>query len=359
MSRCLDTSSTVQMAKIMGENRRSCGTSRTKFVRSSISQIAMGKTSRASFIRTWMGEKLRTGNACSFIGKKDIWDAPRGNANQMKPSLNNTQNVRITPNFCWRNRQFTGMAKNARACSGVVLRHGETCSDMLSDTVSWQTRKWSNSAKFLILVWTTINSKTRKWNKLADVLHSSHKRFPTILSCGKHGTQTLQATLRSHSQPQEVSCVFLEAEHLSLVSWMCKKQTSVSHSSTESEIISLDAGLRVDGLFALDLWYIVIEVLRRQGARQHAGFSDLCAHEEPLNESHHLQAAGLSRRLAAAEKDEWKALIVKNIVKQRDIEEMSKSNQLQDKPGGRTQHVQREQRVIESYETANHGKHAS
>ena len=25
-------------------------------------------------------------------------------------------------------------------------------------------------------------------------------------------------------------------------SWMCKKQTSVSHSSTESEIISLDAG---------------------------------------------------------------------------------------------------------------------
>ena len=28
------------------------------------------------------------------------------------------------------------------------------------------------------------------------------------------------------------------------ISWMCKKQTSVSHSSTESEIISLDAGLR-------------------------------------------------------------------------------------------------------------------
>ena len=26
------------------------------------------------------------------------------------------------------------------------------------------------------------------------------------------------------------------------ISWMCKKQTSVSHSSTEAEIISLDAG---------------------------------------------------------------------------------------------------------------------
>ena len=36
------------------------------------------------------------------------------------------------------------------------------------------------------------------------------------------------------------------------ISWMCKKQTSVSHSSTESEIISLDTGLRLDGLPALE-----------------------------------------------------------------------------------------------------------
>ena len=43
---------------------------------------------------------------------------------------------------------------------------------------------------------------------------------------------------------------------------MCKKQTSVSHSFTESEILSLDAGLRMDGLLALDLWDIVIKVLR-------------------------------------------------------------------------------------------------
>ena len=42
---------------------------------------------------------------------------------------------------------------------------------------------------------------------------------------------------------------------------MCKKQTSVPHSSTESEIISLDAGLRMDGIPALDLWDLVIEVM--------------------------------------------------------------------------------------------------
>ena len=43
-------------------------------------------------------------------------------------------------------------------------------------------------------------------------------------------------------------------------SWMCKKQTSVSYSSTESEIISLDAGLRVDGIPALDLWDLIVLV---------------------------------------------------------------------------------------------------
>ena len=41
---------------------------------------------------------------------------------------------------------------------------------------------------------------------------------------------------------------------------MCKKQTSVSHSSSEAEIIPLDAGLRMEGIHALDLWDLVIEV---------------------------------------------------------------------------------------------------
>ena len=45
------------------------------------------------------------------------------------------------------------------------------------------------------------------------------------------------------------------------ISWMCNKQTSVSHSSTESEIISLDTGLRLDGLPALELWDFIVSVL--------------------------------------------------------------------------------------------------
>ena len=55
-------------------------------------------------------------------------------------------------------------------------------------------------------------------------------------------------------------CVFGSHTFVS-ISWTCNKQTSVSHSSTESEIISLDAGLRLDGIPALELWDLIVLVL--------------------------------------------------------------------------------------------------
>ena len=55
-------------------------------------------------------------------------------------------------------------------------------------------------------------------------------------------------------------CVF-ESHTFVPISWMWKKQTSVSHSSTESEIISLDAGLRLDGITTFDVWDLIVAVL--------------------------------------------------------------------------------------------------
>ena len=60
------------------------------------------------------------------------------------------------------------------------------------------------------------------------------------------------------------------------VSWMCKKKTSVSHVSTEAEIIPHDAGLRMDGIPALTLRDLVIEVFhsvpnRTDGPRESHG----------------------------------------------------------------------------------------
>ena len=55
-------------------------------------------------------------------------------------------------------------------------------------------------------------------------------------------------------------CVF-GSHTFVLISWTCKKQTSVSRSSTESEIISLGEGSRLDGNPALDLWHLIVAVL--------------------------------------------------------------------------------------------------
>ena len=44
------------------------------------------------------------------------------------------------------------------------------------------------------------------------------------------------------------------------ITWLCKKQTAVSHSTSEAEVIALDAGTRLEGLPSLLLWDLVIDV---------------------------------------------------------------------------------------------------
>ena len=99
-----------------------------------------------------------------------------------------------------------------------------------------------------------------------NLKHSSHRWLPIILSCRQHGLAVstgfvgcwtgLRFCRRTWGLKVNIGGDLMYFGHRAFVptSWMCKKQTSVSHSSTESKIISLDAGLRMDGLPALDLW---------------------------------------------------------------------------------------------------------
>ena len=81
-----------------------------------------------------------------------------------------------------------------------------------------------------------------------------------IVVWGYFKIQTLLETWKIQNQPQVETYVSLEVEHLfPSVGCAKKKQTSVSHSSTESDIVSLDTGLRMDGISALDMWDVVIE----------------------------------------------------------------------------------------------------
>ena len=74
-------------------------------------------------------------------------------------------------------------------------------------------------------------------------------------------TPILQKILRTQNPLLEEHYVFFGSHTFVPLSWMCRKKTSVSHSSTESDIISLDAGLRLDGIPAIDLWDLIVAVL--------------------------------------------------------------------------------------------------
>ena len=59
-------------------------------------------------------------------------------------------------------------------------------------------------------------------------------------------------------------CIFVSHTFVP-ISWMCKKQTSVSHSSTESEIISLGHGIETG-------WFACSGIMgsdRRSSSRKH------------------------------------------------------------------------------------------
>ena len=95
---------------------------------------------------------------------------------------------------------------------------------------------------------------------------------------------------------------------------MCKRRTPVSHSSTESEIISLDAGLRLDGLHAIVFVDLIVSVLGNttqdherterpvvcsERAPQHVvSSSDLCPNQREVRSTPHtIQKRQLSRRV--------------------------------------------------------------
>ena len=188
-----------------------------------------------------------------------------------------------------------------------------------NDIVSWQTKRLNNSTQYQLHALTTIIPKKKKWNRwencqkyalrlfwnaytwhvledpifygqstnLHDRSQNGPKQvtndyldwsltfitqaiinnivmwetLPNNADCDCFKTPTLQDIVRIQNLHQVEYFAFSDAIRLFQSSLMCKKQTSVSHSSTESEIISLDAGLRLDGIPALDLWDLIVAVL--------------------------------------------------------------------------------------------------
>ena len=128
--------------------------------------------------------------------------------------------------------------------------------------ILWSVNKLARS----ITKWTKVCDK--RLNRLISYIHhtSEYKQYchvgNTAKQCklGLFQDSDFAGDLEdSKSTSGGTLCIF--GSHTFVpISWMCKKQTSVSHSSTESEIISLDTGLRLDGLPALELWDLIVSV---------------------------------------------------------------------------------------------------
>ena len=127
--------------------------------------------------------------------------------------------------------------------------------------ILWTVNKLARS----VTKWT--RACDRRLARLISYIHhtSDYRQYCHVGNTAQHCRLGLFPDSKSTSG--RILCVFGSRTFVP-ISWMCKKQTSVSHSSTESEIISLDAGLRMDGLPALDLWDVVMEALRSSKSTQ-------------------------------------------------------------------------------------------
>ena len=153
--------------------------------------------------------------------------------------------------------------ENCQKCALKLFSNAYTWSRIGRPDIVWSVNKLARS----ITKWTKTCDK--RLSRMIPYIHhtSEYKQYchvgNTAKQCrlGLFQDSDVAGDLKdSKSTSGGTLCIF-GSHTFVLISWMCKKQTSVSHSSTESEIISLDAGLRMDGKPALDLWDLIVTVL--------------------------------------------------------------------------------------------------
>ena len=124
----------------------------------------------------------------------------------------------------------------------------------------------------ILLSWNKFARTATEWTRACDLISYIHdtndyRQYCRVGNTAQHcrlglfRVSDFAGDLEdSKSTSGGVLCIFGSRTFVP-TNWMCKKQTSVSHSSTESAIILLDAGFSMDGILALDFWDAVTEVL--------------------------------------------------------------------------------------------------
>ena len=136
----------------------------------------------------------------------------------------------------------------------------------------------------------TLAREVTKWNKNCDI--RLHKLMCYVKQSSQHslegwigdsaGKLKLVAWCDADFAGDMKASKSTSGAHLALVgpnsffplSALCKKQSVVSHSSTESEIVSLEYALRTESLPILTFWDIVMDVLSPSKAKGTPGGGD-------------------------------------------------------------------------------------
>ena len=126
------------------------------------------------------------------------------------------------------------------------------------------------------IFWSKNCMEVTEYNKASDkrlvrstVPHPFYEWFSKVVSCGKQCVRVqigscFMILTSQVAWPIEINVrrngMHLRKSHRFVPSgWSFNKQTVVSHSSTEAEIISLDANLRLEGIPALNVWDMVLD----------------------------------------------------------------------------------------------------
>ena len=157
--------------------------------------------------------------------------------------------------------EMKSVGELSRVCSQIVLKWLYWARIGRPD-ILWSVNKLARS----ITKWTKACDK--RLNRLISYIHhtSEYKQYCHVGNTAKQCRLGLFQdsdfggdSEDSKSTSAGTLCIF--GSHTFVpISWMRKKQTAVSNSSTESEIISLETGLRSNGLPALELWDLIVYV---------------------------------------------------------------------------------------------------
>ena len=162
----------------------------------------------------------------------------------------------------FKEEELKSVGELSQVCSQIVLKCLYLTRIGRPD-ILWSVNKFARS----ITKWTKACDK--RLNRLISYIHHTYayKQYcyvgNTAKQCrlGLFQDSDIAGDLEDSKSTSGGTLCFFGSHTFVPISWMCQKQDSVSHRSTESEIISLDAGLRVDGIPAHDLSDLIVAVL--------------------------------------------------------------------------------------------------